>query len=208
VPIIQKKVTILFFRKKINFTEDDLEDVILACRGNDSRAQRMLFQQFFGFVKGISLRYSSSTEEAEDILNESFLKVFQHLDRYDLQQPFKAWLRTIVVNTAISYYRKNQKFHGEIGLVHIQEFGFEETVIEQISADEILGLVQQLKPIYRTVFTMHVVDGYQLREIADTLDLNEATVRSHFARARLQLQELVKESFPFFSEGRMVNKFK
>jgi len=208
VPIIQKKVTILFFRKKINFTEDDLEDVILACRDNDSRAQRMLFQQFFGFVKGISLRYSSSTEEAEDILNESFLKVFQHLDRYDLQQPFKAWLRTIVVNTAISYYRKNQKFHGEIGLDHIQEFGFEETVIEQISADEILGLVQQLKPIYRTVFTMHVVDGYQLREIADTLDLNEATVRSHFARARLQLQELVKESFPFFSEGRMVNKFK
>ena len=198
----------MFFRKKINFTEDDLEDVILACRDNDSRAQRMLFQQFFGFVKGISLRYSSSTEEAEDILNESFLKVFQHLDRYDLQQPFKAWLRTIVVNTAISYYRKNQKFHGEIGLDHIQEFGFEETVIEQISADEILGLVQQLKPIYRTVFTMHVVDGYQLREIADTLDLNEATVRSHFARARLQLQELVKESFPFFSEGRMVNKFK
>lgn len=198
----------MFFRKKINFTEDDLEDVILACRDNDGRAQRMLFQQFFGFAKGISLRYSSSAEEAEEILNESFLKVFQNLERYDLQQPFKAWLRTIVVNTAISYYRKNQKFHGEIGLDHIQEFGFDETVIDQISADEILELVQQLKPIYRTVFTMHVVDGYQLREIADILNFNEATVRSHFARARLRLQELIKQAYPFFSEGRVDQKFK
>lgn len=180
----------------------------MACRDNDGRAQRMLFQQFFGFAKGISLRYSSSAEEAEEILNESFLKVFQNLERYDLQQPFKAWLRTIVVNTAISYYRKNQKFHGEIGLDHIQEFGFDETVIDQISADEILELVQQLKPIYRTVFTMHVVDGYQLREIADILNFNEATVRSHFARARLRLQELIKQAYPFFSEGRVDQKFK
>ncbi|MEZ4901211.1 MAG: RNA polymerase sigma factor [Spirosomataceae bacterium] len=198
----------MLFRKKINFTEDDLEDVIVACRDNDSRAQRMLFQQFFGFAKSISLRYSSSSEEAEEILNESFLKVFQNLDRYDLQQPFKAWLRTIVVNTAISYYRKNQKFHGEIGLDYIQEVSFDANVIEQISAEEILALVQQLKPIYRTVFTMHVVDGYQLREIADVLNFNEATVRSHFARARSRLQELVKEAYPFFSEDKKDEKFR
>jgi len=138
-------------------------------------------------------------EEAEEILNESFLKVFQHLERYDPTQPFKAWLRTIVVNTAISYYRKNQKFHGEIGLENIQEPSFNESVLDQISADEILALVQQLKPIYRTVFTMHVVDGYQLREIADALDFNEATVRSHFSRARVKLQEMMKNSYPFFS---------
>ncbi len=198
----------MFFRKKINFTEDDLEEVIRACQNNDGRAQRMLFQQFFGYAKGISLRYSSSMEEAEEILNESFLKVFQHLDRYDLNQPFKAWLRTIVVNTAISYYRKNQKFHGEIGLDNIHEPSLDESVIDQISADEILALVQQLKPIYRTVFTMHVVDGYQLREIADVLNFNEATVRSHFARARTRLQELIKQSYPFFSEGKADQKFK
>ena len=198
----------MFFRKKINFSDDDLEEVIRACRDNDSRAQRILFQQFFGYAKGISLRYSSSMEEAEEILNESFLKVFQHLDRYDINQPFKAWLRTIVVNTAISYYRKNQKFHGEIGLDNIHEPAVDDSVIDQISADEILALVQQLKPIYRTVFTMHVVDGYQLREIADVLNFNEATVRSHFARARTRLQELIKLSYPTFSEGKMEHKFK
>ncbi|MBB3837043.1 RNA polymerase sigma-70 factor (ECF subfamily) [Runella defluvii] len=198
----------MFFRKKTNFTEDDLEEVIQACRSNDSRAQRVLFQQFFGYAKGISLRYSSSMEEAEEILNESFLKVFQHIDRYDLTQPFKAWLRTIVVNTAISYYRKHQKFHGEIGLDNIHEPSNDASVIDQISAEEILALVQQLKPIYRTVFTMHVVDGYQLREIADVLNFNEATVRSHFSRARTRLQELIKQSYPLFSEGKVEQKFK
>ncbi|MFN4144902.1 MAG: RNA polymerase sigma factor [Runella sp.] len=198
----------MLFRKKSNFTEDDLEAVIKACLDNDSRAQRLLFQQFFSYAKSISLRYSSSMEEAEEILNESFLKVFQHLERYDMQQPFKAWLRTIVVNTAISYYRKNQKFHGEIGLDNITEPSLDTSVIDQISAEEILGLVQQLKPIYRTVFTMHVVDGYQLREIADILNFNEATVRSHFARARVRLQELMKASYPFFFAEHSTNLFK
>lgn len=194
----------MFFRKKINFTEDDLEEVIQACIAQDVRAQRTLFQQFFSFAKSIALRYSSSTEEAEDILNESFLKVFQHLERYDSTQPFKAWLRTIVVNTAISYYRKNQKFHGEIGLENIAEPAFADNIVEQISADEILAMIQQLKPIYRTVFTMHVIDGYQLREIADTLDFNEATVRSHFSRARAKLQEMIRQAYPFFlSESNM-----
>lgn len=188
----------MFFRKKSDFSEHDLLSVIQGCINQDARAQRTLFQQYFSFAKSISLRYSSSAEEAEEILNESFLKVFQHIERYDSTQPFKAWLRTIVVNTAISYYRKNQKFHGEIGLDGIAEPAHYDNAMEQIAAEEILALVQQLKPIYRTVFMMHVVDGYHLREIADALDFNEATVRSHFLRARTKLQEMMRHTHPFF----------
>ncbi|MBO9640353.1 RNA polymerase sigma factor [Siphonobacter aquaeclarae] len=190
----------MFFRKKASFSDDDLEGVIQACLSDDKRAQRVLFQQYFSYAKSICLRYSSSTEEAEEILNEGFLKVFRNLERYDSQLPFKAWLRTIMVNSAISYFRKNQKFHSEIGYDAVPDPVLDEGIVDQISADEILQLVQQLKPIYRSIFLMHVVDGYQLREIADLFNIKEGTVRSHFARARALLQQMVIESYPYVSQ--------
>ncbi len=190
----------MFFRKKSSFTDDDLEGVIQACLLEDKRAQRVLFQQYYSYAKSICLRYSSSVEEAEEILNEGFFKVFKNLHHYDLQLPFKAWLRTIMVNSAISYFRKHQKFHSEIGFESFPEPALDDDVVEQIAAEEILELVQQLRPIYRSIFLMHVVDGYQLREIADQLNLKEGTVRSHFARARVILQQLVIESYPHVAQ--------
>jgi RNA polymerase sigma-70 factor (ECF subfamily) len=187
----------LFIRKKIYFNENDFDSVIAACLSNDSLAQRALFQQFYGYAKSICLRYTADKVEAEEILNEGFLKVFQNLDKYDPAQSFKAWLRTILVNTAISNYRKNKKFQDNINIDDIHEIGFEDSVLEQISADEILQIVQQLPPIYRTIFVMYVVDGYSHREIADALNLNESTVRSNFSRARAKLQVMIRLSHPY-----------
>ncbi len=187
----------MFTRKKIYFNENDLESVIAACLENDTLAQRALFQQFYGYGKSICLRYAADSVEAEEILNEGFLKVFQNLGKYDPLQPFKAWLRTILVNTAISNYRKNRKYQDNIPLDDVHDIGFDDSVLEQISADEILQIVQQLSPIYRTIFIMHVVDGYNHREIADALNLNEATVRSNFSRARAKLQVMIRFSHPY-----------
>lgn len=187
----------MLFRRKSTFTDNDLLSVIEACRGNDVRAQRTLFRQYYSYAKSICLRYMANVDEADDVLNESFLKVFQHLGSYDSALPFKAWLRTIVVNTAISYHRKYHKLDTisatPANPAHTPPdvANTDETVVERLSADEILSLVQQLPPVPRTVFMMHVVDGYSLREVADSLNANEATVRSHFLRARLRLQELV-----------------
>jgi RNA polymerase sigma-70 factor (ECF subfamily) len=143
------------------------------------------------------LRYTADKVEAEEILNEGFLKVFQNLDKYDPLQPFKAWLRTILVNTAISNYRKNRKFQHDVPIDEVHEIGFEDSVLEQISANEILEIVQQLPAIYRTTFMMYVVDGYSHREIADALNLNESTVRSNFSRARAKLQVMIRLSHPY-----------
>lgn len=195
----------MFFRRKSTFTDNDLLSVIEACRSNDVRAQRTLFRQYYSYAKSICLRYMANVDEADDVLNESFLKVFQHLGTYDTALPFKAWLRTIVVNTAISYHRKYHKLDtvsttpvsfgtSERDQKPIDVASGDETVVERLSADEILTLVQQLPPVPRTVFMMHVVDGYSLREVADSLNANEATVRSHFLRARLRLQELVTQA--------------
>ncbi len=160
-------------------------------------AQRTIFKRYFSYVKGISLRYCSSYEESEEVLNESFLKMFQNLHRYDPTQPFKAWLRTIVINTAISYYRKNNKHQKDrIALEDAPVPGFDDNVIEKLTGDEIIGLLQIIKPVYRSVFMLHVVDGYNHREIAAILDINEATVRSHYMRARARLQHLIKQYYP------------
>jgi RNA polymerase sigma-70 factor (ECF subfamily) len=187
----------LFFKKTSAFNDNDLPSVIRACRVNDPRAQRTLFKQFFGYAKSICLRYTSSTEEAEDVLNEGFLKAFQHMDKYDETLPFKAWLRTILVNTAISHYRRNSRFDQHTSLDAGEQVAFNDDVVDQMAAEEILALVQQLSPTYRTVFMMHVVDGYSLHEIAGLLEHNEATVRSNFARARQKLQVLIKQAYPF-----------
>ncbi len=185
----------MFFRRHSTFTDDDLLSVIVACRTHDPRAQQTLFRQFYSYAKSICLRYMANVDEADDVLNESFLKVFQHLSTYDTALPFKAWLRTIVVNTAISYHRKHHKLD-TVSMTPVPghlppDIAVPETAVDQLAADEILALVQQLPPIHRTVFLMHVVDGYSLREVADSLTVNEATVRSHFLRGRLRLQELI-----------------
>ena len=193
------QLTILFFRRRSSFTDNDLLSVIEACRTNDIRAQRTLFQQYYSYAKSVCLRYMANVDEADDVLNESFLKVFQHLSTYDTSLPFKAWLRTVVVNTAISYHRKHHKLDTvsmtPVGSTTPHDVPVNETAINQLAADEILTLVQQLPPIHRTVFLMHVVDGYSLREVADSLNANEATIRSHFLRARVRLQELVTTAF-------------
>ncbi|ARK09089.1 RNA polymerase sigma factor [Fibrivirga algicola] len=186
----------MFFRRRSSFTDNDLLSVIEACRTNDVRAQRTLFRQYYSYAKSVCLRYMANVDEADDVLNESFLKVFQHLGSYDTSLPFKAWLRTIVVNTTISYHRKHHKLD-TVSLSPVAgnspppDLPVHETAVDQLAAEEILALVQQLPPIHRTVFLMHVVDGYSLREVADNLNANEATVRSHFLRARVRLQELV-----------------
>ncbi len=191
----------MFFRKSSPFAENDLLSVIQACRTNDPRAQRALFKQFFGYAKSICLRYTSSVEEAEDVLNEGFLKAFQHLDSYNDALPFKAWLRTILVNTAISHYRKNSRFEQHTSLEAGEQVSFDDNIVDQIAAEEILALVQKLTPNYRTVFMMHVVDGYSLHEIAGILEHNEATVRSNYARARQKLQILIKQAYSSYENS-------
>ena len=191
----------MFFKKTASFTDNDLPSIIRACRVNDPRAQRTLFKQFFGYAKSICLRYTSSSEEAEDVLNEGFLKVFQNMEKYDETLPFKAWLRTILVNTAISHYRRNSRFDQHTSLDAGEQVAFNDDMVDQIAAEEILALVQQLSPTYRTVFMMHVVDGYSLHEIAGLLEHNEATVRSNFSRARQKLQVMIKQAYPFHTQS-------
>ncbi len=187
----------LFFKKKISYTEANLPDLIAACMSNNNQAQQAMLKIFMGYAKSICARYTSNHQEAEEILNEGFLKVFQHLEKYDTKQPFKAWLRTIFVNTAIDFYRKNQKYQLQSDLEEgLQVQDVDENIISRISAEEILQLIQQLPPGYRIVFTMYVIDGYNHREIGNILGIQEGTSKSNLRSARQKLQRMIKQAYP------------
>lgn len=190
------------FLNKILFDPNDFRSVVEACRAGNSQAQHILFKKYFGYAKSICLRYTYSPEEAEEVLNEGFLKVFNNLDKYDPEQPFKAWLRTILVNSAISYFRRNKKHYAARSTFEdIPEPGLAEEAVSHITAGEIMELIQTLKPIYKTVFLLYAVDGYSHKEIAGMLDINEATVRSQYARGRMRLQELIATHYPDLADA-------
>ena len=186
----------MLFKKKPDFDEDDLDSVIAACIKRNSLAERVLLKMHYGFAKSVCMRYSSSNEELEELLNDGFLKVFNNLARYDNMMPFKAWLRTIMVNAAIDYYRKNKKYEHNVSIENMDFIAPDEDIISKISAKEILKMVQSLTPSYRMVFTLYVIEGYTHREIADMLGIKEGTSKSNLQDARRKLQIMVKENYP------------
>ena len=186
----------MFFKKKPDFDESDLNSIIAACIKRDKIAERILIKMHYSFSKSICMRYSSNNEETEEMLNDGFLKMFNNLGRYDMTQPFKVWLRTIMVNTAIDYYRKNKKYENNVSIENMDFVSLDDDVISRISAKEILKLVQQLSPSYRMVFTLYVIEGYNHREIADMLGIKEGTSKSNLQDARKKLQQMIKENYP------------
>jgi RNA polymerase sigma-70 factor, ECF subfamily len=185
-----------FFRGKRDFNSEDQDSVIAACKSDDPKAQRALIKLHYGYVKSISLRYSTDNEIADEILNDSFLKVFNNIHKYDEKQAFKGWLRTIVVNTAIDYYRKNIHVPDYDNLEHINIADLNEDVISSISAEEILDLVRRLSPVYRMVFSLYVMDGYTHKEIAEKLGIKEGTSKSNLQDARKKLQSMILKLNP------------
>lgn len=197
----------MFFKKK-TFSENNLESVIAACIDHNNQAQRTLIKLFVGYSKSICSRYSSNEQEVEEIINDGFLKVFTNLSKYDTSQPFKAWLRTIMVNTAIDYYRSNKKHYLQIAVDDIEVTDFDDDIISKLSVEEIMGLVQKLSPTYRMVFMLYVVEGYKHREIAERLGIQEGTSKSNLQDARIKLQEMIRIHYPHLFDIYAVRKNK
>ncbi|MBK8654349.1 MAG: RNA polymerase sigma factor [Haliscomenobacter sp.] len=139
----------------------------------------------------VCLRYANNEEDALDILHEAFIKVFQHINRYQPGTSLTAWIRRIIVNTAIDYYRKSIRRRTE----DIDQAGNltngDADAVSQCTEQEILEAIQQLTPAYRATFNLYVIEGYSHKEIADLLDITESTSRSNLVKARLKLKEIL-----------------
>lgn len=161
----------------------------------------MFYKHFYGFIMAIALRYHPARQEAGSVVNDSFMKVFDRIDRYEFTETFRGWLRRIVVNTALDHYRRLAKYAHALDLDHPDnQTVVEDSIISQLTADDILNLLQHLPIQYRMVFNLYEIEGYSHEEIARQLSLSVSSSRVYLGRAKEQLARLVKRYFPNHDE--------
>ncbi|MGZ3924106.1 MAG: RNA polymerase sigma factor, partial [Flavisolibacter sp.] len=153
--------------------------------------QQELYDRFSPKMYGVCLRYAGNTEEAEDILQEGFIKIFNKINSYRGDGSFEGWIRRIFVNTAIEHFRKKTYLQPITETEENTVEGKYLSVLDSLAEKDIVRLIQQLSPGYRTVFNMYVVEGYTHKQIADMLGISEGTSKSQLSRAKLILQDLV-----------------
>lgn len=168
-----------------------LPEILEGCRNQKPSAQKKLFEAYYGFGMNICMRYADNKEEAEEMFDDGFLRILNKICYYDPDQPFDAWFRTVMIRSAIDHYRKHKSSLVFNNIEDAYEIGLDDGLLERLSAEEILVVVQHLPPAYRTAFSLHVVDGYSHPEIAEMLGINEGTSRSNLAKARIKLQKLL-----------------
>ena len=154
--------------------------------------QRELYDRFASKMYGVCLRYAANAEEAEDILQEGFIKVFRKITSFRGEGSFEGWIRRIFVNTAIEHYRKKTYLQPITEHEEATIEGKYLSVLDRLAEKDIIKLVQQLSPGYRTVFNMYVVEGYTHKQIGEQLGISEGTSKSQLSRAKQILQHLVK----------------
>ena len=154
--------------------------------------QEILYNRFSSKMYGVCLRYASNAAEAEDILQEGFIKIFKKIDTFRSEGSFEGWVRRIFVNTAIEHFRRRKYLMPVTEKEENTIEGKYISVLDELGAKDIMALVQELSPGYRTVFNMYVVEGYTHKEIADQLGISEGTSKSQLSRAKVILQDMVR----------------
>lgn len=175
-------------------TENEL---IAGCIRQDRTCQEALYKRFYGKMMGVCLRYAKDRDEASDMLQEGFIKVFTSIRNFASKGSFEGWVRRIVVNTAVDHLRKNKHGYMIVSTVYAREGDIpdpaeeieDENLMNNLSEEEILHAISQLSPAYRTVFNLYVMEDLPHKEIADQLGISEGTSKSNLAKARFQLKK-------------------
>ncbi|MEL6717629.1 MAG: RNA polymerase sigma factor [Bacteroidota bacterium] len=168
--------------------------LIRACIKGDRKAQHQLYNQYKVYLFGVCTRYAKSRVEAEDILQEGFYKILKDLKQWSGEGELRAWMRRVVVNTALMHIRKYRK----MGFSDIENIALDHPKLLDLSfsqndrADAVIRMIQSLPDPYQTVFNLRAIEGYSFKEIAEKLGHNEATLRSHYLRARTKLQGVLQ----------------
>jgi RNA polymerase sigma factor (sigma-70 family) len=177
---------------------DELTLYIRGCALNERESQKKIYNSFFGYAMAICDCYAANEEDAIEILNDGFLKIFKEIHRFkpaysNEMNSFKGWLRKIMVCTAIDHFRKNVKHKvvGELTVSSLNTYAEQETPLEKISYDEIIRAIQDLSPAYRTVLNLFIIEGFSHEEIAEQLGIAVGTSKSNLAKARKQLQKKI-----------------
>ena len=147
------------------------DELIRQCKSGSLKYQELLYKQFYGYAMGISLRYCQNRDDAMEVVNDAFIKLFKSIDSFNAEKPFKAWLRTIVVNTAIDRRRKDIKLLQNTDLDEAGHLTIGISAIEDLLADDIISMMQMLPPIQLAIFNLFEIDGYNHDEIGEMLKI-------------------------------------
>jgi RNA polymerase sigma factor (sigma-70 family) len=179
----------------IETEEEQILSMLEGCRKGDRKSLEMLYKHFYGYAMGICLRYSRSRDEAIEILNDGFFKAMTNLDKYTTGLSFKGWLRRILINASIDYFRKNEKHYHNIDVSYIKNEQQKPDIFNQLSEKVILEAIQSLPPSYKVVFNLFVIEGYKHEEIAHKLGISPGTSKSNLNAARTRLMKILGEEF-------------
>lgn len=168
------------------------ENLIKKCASGNTLAQKTFYEKFAGKMMGVCLRYAQDYEEAQDVLQDAFIKVFNKLSVYEKKGSLEGWVRRIVVNTALDSYRKNKK-HLQNVTVDSVDYMLEHKsfIIEELNANDLLEIIKTLPDGYRIVFNLFAIEGYSHKEIAERLGVTESTSKSQFSRAKKMLRDIL-----------------
>jgi RNA polymerase sigma-70 factor (ECF subfamily) len=176
---------------QITIEDKELYQLLDSCQKGNRNGQDRLYREFYGYSLGICLRYSRTREEAIEIVNDGYIKIFSRLDRYTKGLSFKGWLRKVMINSAIDYFRRNEKHYHSLDISHVHYETTSETALDKLSEQEIIAAIQLLPPSYRMVFNLFVIEGYKHDEIANQLNISIGTSKSNLAIARSKLQKIL-----------------
>lgn len=185
--------------------------IIHGCVKADRESQKTFYKMYYGFSMAICMRYCSAKDDAMEVVNDGFIKIYRELHNFkpaydNYEASLKGWMKSIMVNTAIDHFRKNNKKHFlvEIKDDHLETVDMQETSIDKLTYKEVMDIVQRLSPGYRTVFNLYVIDGYKHEEIAQQLNITVGTSKSNLAKARMNIQKMLRETEPNFYEQKAI----
>jgi RNA polymerase sigma-70 factor (ECF subfamily) len=172
-----------------------LDILIDGCIKNDQGSQEKLYKQFSGAMYGLCLQYSNSEEDAQDILQDGFVKVFQKIDQVKDPSAFPGWIRRVMINTALEKYRSQVLLKRVDEKEQFPDEQITDEILEMINVEALVAMIQELTPKYRMVFNLYAIEGYNHKEIGEMLGISEGTSKSNLSRARAVLQEKVKKVY-------------
>ncbi len=182
----------------------DWSNIIEGCIKGKRRYQQLLYEQLADTMYRVCLQYAKDEHEAKDLLQEGFVKVFNNLNQFRFSGSFEGWVRRIFVNTALESFRAKKIRFTAFGDIENYELMYPDNIIDKLSAENVLQIIQSLSPQYRIVFNLYAIEGYNHREIGEMLGISEGTSKSNLSRAKLILQKRVNELMPHY--GNVVNE--
>ena len=180
----------------MKFSPKEQSEIVSGCANGDPKSQKLVFETYYGKMLVVCLRYAENMDEAKDILQDGFIKIFDKIGKFDGKGSLEGWIRRVIVNTAIDTIRKKKanlftsfEDQEEILSDSIEEETFEDEFM--FSAQDVMNALHQITPAYRTVFNLYILEGYTHREIGEKLNISEGTSKSNLAKAKQRIKKIL-----------------